>query len=68
MILDIPSGDDFRLAADDLLNLAWDNATTLLLDRIETAELMESLTEDGEGLQTLFARVMMSIGELQCHL
>lgn len=53
MILDIPSSDDFRLAADDLLNLAWDNATTLLLDRIETAELMESLTEDGEGTSNI---------------
>lgn len=48
MIIDIPSGDDFRLAADDLLNLAWDNATTLQLDRVEAAESIEILEEAEE--------------------
>jgi hypothetical protein len=49
MILDVPSGDDFRLSADDLLNLAWDNATTLLLDRVEAAGLIRLLREDSES-------------------
>jgi hypothetical protein len=38
MITDIPTGDDFRQAAADLLNLAWDNAITLLIERVDTAE------------------------------
>lgn len=46
MIRDIPSGEDYRLAADDLLNLAWSSATGLLLDRLETAELAELLARN----------------------
>jgi len=48
MIVDIPSGDDFRVAAYDFLDLAWDNATQLLIDRVETAESI-LIDKDLEG-------------------
>lgn len=46
MITDIPSGDDFRQAAEDLLNLAWDNAIKLMIERVETADCLSDEVAD----------------------